>query len=185
MARRFPNPSFFLTRGFLGVCVGMGGLLTLNAISRVLRDAPVTREVSLLSGRRRSLVVFDPPLGLSLLDAAPVLLAGVVALVAGLLVFRVVLGIQAARPFEARSAGRLRIAAVLIAVAAVAHPVLSAWADLAVAEHRGRESRGFSTELIWSIGAQTTWLLVAALLMVFAQAFSEGRRLADDTAGLV
>lgn len=182
MARLRNTPGFFFARGFLGVCMVLGALSVINAVVTATSGDDVIREPH---GLPRRALVDDPSWWLRLLDAAPGVLVGLIMAVAGFLVLVVVVDIQRGVPFEAKAGRRLRAAAVIVAVGVLVATALTAWADIEAVQAVGRRDRGFGTHFLWALSPGTSWLVVAALLAVFAHAFSEGTRLADDNEGLV
>lgn len=203
MARRF-NPSTFFARGLLGLGV-TGGLFGLGfAVYSVATTASVHRDMDV--GRKERygdsvtaadgasvqwrydgfVVIDDPGFGVAVVSALPGILLAAAILVAAWLVFLVVVDVELGRPFSPTSGRRLRGAAGVVAIAVVAYPFLSAWADV-TAFHAATlgESGGPGLEIVRDLFHSIPWFLVAALLAAFGQAFGEGQRLADETEGLV
>jgi hypothetical protein len=131
----------------------------------------------------------DPSSRLSLLSVAPgIVLAATIAYVAWVLLL-VVLNVNAGQPFYGAVPRLLTTVAPVIAVAAVAVTYVSAYAnrEIMLAVLAPGEHRISSPDQLFNpaYGRMIAWLFVALLMAVFARAFIEGRRLADDTRGLV
>lgn len=176
------SAGFFFARGLLGVCLLSSLLAIIGAVLPVLSGDDVIRE---MANRRRSVQVDDPSLGLSVLDAAPAVLLGLVVLVTSWLLLVVVVDIQRGVPFEQKAARRLRVAAYAVVIGVIGHAGLSGWADIRALDEAGRRGESFLGYVVGGLFDSSQWWLVAALLAVFAHAFGEGRRLTDDSEGLV
>jgi hypothetical protein len=178
------SPGFFFARGFLGVCGVSAILAIVLRLAEAINDDTLYREIR---SRPRDAQVEDPALGLSLIDAAPTIVQGVVMLAVAWFLLIVVVDIQRGVPFDDRAAHRLRVSAVLVTAGIVAHAAVSAWADVEVlqAAPRGRGSDGYFYYFVGSVLPAAPWFLIAALLAVFAHAFREGQRLKHDSEGLV
>lgn len=205
MSRYSKSPAFFFARGLLGVFLLLGIAMVITNLVAVLRGDNVSRDVDLhfkhrprIPGDRRDddvalsssgdvgITILDAATSLRLIDALPLLLVGLATVVVAWSLLVVVIDIQRGVPFEAKASRRLRRSAVIVAVAAIGYPVLSSWADAAVREAAGR--RGFD---LWDaasfavLNEGVPWLLLAAVLAVFGSAFGTGRKLAEDSEGLV
>jgi hypothetical protein len=196
---------FFFARGLLGVVMVSAALGFALDLYRASSGASIRRNIDAQFGARVpealaepaahasigwdgtvSVSLADPGASLALVNALPTLVAAGAAAVVGWLLFIVVIDVQRGVPFEARAAARLQTAAGIIACASVAYTALSAWADSRVFEAAvdgGRMAR--SANVAPDVFDPLPWLLVAALTAVAARVFREGRRLADETEGLV
>lgn len=109
-----------------------------------------------------------------------VILALAVSLV-GFLLLRIFHETDAGRPFFDTSASRLRAVSLVVGVAAILVPITDAEADRRVlsAALPNVESAGVNWVQL------ATWLVVALVVRVIAEAFRVGTQLRDDTEGLV
>lgn len=205
MARYHRSMSFFFARGALGVAIVaailgfsvelysalFGSTLDRDVVTR-FGDSIPERLLDPVAGAdvswrgEVSVTLTDPGTSVALLNALPALVVSVAMLVTAWLLLIVVIDVQRGVPFDAKAVRRLRTCAVVIATAAVAYTPLAAWADATVFEaaaDHGRMARDANLSPDWF--DPMPWLLVAALVAVAAHVFREGRRLADDTEGLV
>jgi len=125
--------------------------------------------------------VNQPSVGLRLLSWLPEALMAVAVIVTGFLLLRLLYETQAGRPFFASSASRLRAISLVIGVAAVAVPITWSTANRAILETALRGQ----VEPHVHVAQMATWLLVALVVRVVAEAFRIGTRLQDDVEGLV
>ncbi|WP_248583488.1 hypothetical protein [Nocardioides sp. InS609-2] len=207
MSRRTPL-SFIAARGLLGVGVLSAVLGIPLAIVQALTGQDLRRDfytgffseangipgevipaapgASFRWNGNAEVIIDDPTTRLALTNLAPDILVVLAVGIAAWLLLFVVVDVQRAIPFEVNAARRLRICSVVVLVTALAHPMLSSWADVAVYD-AAAEAGGMMSGLGWKPDwlSVVPWLLPAALLAAFARAFGEGRRLADETAGLV
>jgi hypothetical protein len=120
--------------------------------------------------------------GVSLL---PGLLLGIAVSTVALLLLRMMADTYAGRPFVGQGATRLRRVAAVIGVGAFVVPVLQAVSAHAIAS-RVVPAAAPGVIARWDVlGATVPWLVVALLVLVVAEAFDIGARLAHDVAGLV
>lgn len=206
MARRRFNPSTFFARGLLGVVIVGGAIGTVGAVVEALRRSTLSRDIWFGGGKRQygdaveaakgawvhwrgggSAGIDHPDLGVALVNAVPMALVSAAGCVSAWLVFLVVINVELGSPFSAAAARRLRLAATIVVGAALLHPFVSAIADAVVfhAATVGETSGPPMTSIVGGLVDTIPWFLVGALLAAFAQAFGEGRRLADETEGLV
>jgi hypothetical protein len=187
-----------LLRGSLRCMVLFGPLVLVLQVAQFLESSPVswTARVEGWSTRGQhlgtddSIHVHQSALRIDLAHASTsvalstlipgVILALAVSLV-GFLLLRIFHETDAGRPFFDTSASRLRAVSAVVAVAAILVPVTHAEADrrvLAAALPR-LESAGLNWVQL------ATWLVVALVIRVVAEAFRIGTQLRDDTMGLV
>lgn len=177
------SPGFFLARGFLGVCLVGGTLRLVFALVGALTDDTLHREIR---SRPRGVTIEDPSIGLALIDAAPMMVQGLVMIAVAWSLLVVVIDIQRGVPFDGRAARRLTRSAVVVTVGILAHAAVSGWADVEVQQATPRpRTDGFWSYFFGSVAPAAPWFLTAALLAVFAHAFREGQRLKHDSEGLV
>ncbi len=173
-----------------GPGVEVGIRVPADVLRTALAQLPVPPGATLSSGTgyggAAKLATPQLPLGLRLFAGAGALL-GQLAWVAGALyVRRVLLTVERGEPFIRRNAGRLvRVAGLVLLGGAVA-PWLSWWG--------GRETLAhleLSRDLILPPGVDLgdnlgfTALLLGLVVLAAAKAFRRGRKLAEDTEGLV
>jgi hypothetical protein len=130
----------------------------------------------------------DPSTRLSLLSVAPsIVLTAAIVYVAWVLLL-VVLNVNAGQSFQGAVPRLLATVGPVIAVTAVAVTFLHAYAN------REIMLAALAPDELWhtgddlfepAYGTMLGWLFIALLVSVIARAFIEGRRLADDTDGLV
>lgn len=130
-------------------------------------------------------VVDDAPLWLWCLSLLPGLLLAVAVSVVAVLLLRTMRETYAGQPFSMTGVRRLRRVAGVVAVAGLLVPCLQAVAEHSIAAHvLPQQAPGLVDR--WDITDSTVpWLVAALLLLTIAEAFSIGRRLADDVEGLV
>jgi hypothetical protein len=126
------------------------------------------------------------PLGLRLFAGAGALVGQLAWAVGALYVRRVLLAIERGEPFTRRNAGRLVRMAGLVLLGGAVAPWLSWWGGREVLAHLG-----LSRDLVLPPGVDLrgnlgfTGLLLALVVLAAAEAFRRGRKLAEDTEGLV
>ncbi|MDQ4092490.1 MAG: DUF2975 domain-containing protein [Actinomycetota bacterium] len=137
-------------------------------------------------GGAAELVTPQLPLGLRLFAGAGALL-GQLAWVAGALYLRrILLTVERGEPFTRRNAGRLVRVAGLVFLGGAVAPWLSWWGGREVLAHLQ-----LSRDLILPPGVDHgeslgfTSVLLALVVLAAAEAFRRGRKLAEDTEGLV
>lgn len=178
-----------LYAALLGPGVEVAVRVPQDVMGTALARMPVPPGATLSSidyGGAAELATPELPLGLRLFAVAGAL-AGQLAWVAGALyVRRVLLTIEHGEPFTRRNAGRLvRVAALVLLGGAVA-PWLSWWGVREVLAHLK-----LPRDLVLPPGVDLdadigfTGLLLALVVLAAAEAFRRGRKLAEDTEGLV
>lgn len=185
-----------LLRGSLRCMVMFGLLVVAFQLATFIGGRDVSRTTRVDGGQGRhlgtdhSIHVYESALRIDLEHASTslalvtilptVILALAVALV-GFLLLRVFHETDAGRPFFDSSATRLRAISWVVAVTAILVPIASAQAD--------REVLAAALPKVDAAGVNglqmVTWLVVALVVRVIAEAFRIGTRLRDDTEGLV
>ena len=125
--------------------------------------------------------IYHPSAGLRLLSWLPEAIVAVAVIVTGFLLLRLLYETQAGRPFFASSASRLRAISLVVGVAAVAVPISWSVANRAILEAAARGQTGGHVHF----AQMATWLVVALVVRVVAEAFRIGTRLQEDVEGLV
>lgn len=129
------------------------------------------------------LFVGDTPLWLDTLAATPSTIAGLAVALVGLLLLRIMHETHAGQPFFDTSHRRLRLVSRVIAIAAVLTSLTHSTANQEVVDAALSSGSGAPADLrIWTT---LTWLLVALVVRVIAEAFRIGTELRRDTDGLV
>ena len=124
----------------------------------------------------------DPSTSLRLLTWVPAAIVAVAVIVTGFQLLRIMYETQAGRPFFDSSARRLRLVSLVIGVAAVASPLAWSAANRRVIE--AATTRGQVDSHV-HLATMATWLVVALVVRVIAEAFRIGTRLQTDVEGLV
>jgi hypothetical protein len=134
---------------------------------------------------RLTVSIPEPPAWLWWLITLPDLLLAVTLTIVALLLLRTLLDTYDGRPFLRACVHRLRLVAGVIAAASLLVPVTRAFGG-SVLTHRVLPEDSESFWRAWDImGSTIVWLVVAALVVAIAEAFSIGSRLAEDVEGLV
>lgn len=126
------------------------------------------------------------PLGLRLFAGAGTFVGQLAWAAGALYVRRVLLAIERGEPFTRRNASRLVRVAGLVLLGGAVSPWLTWWGGREVLAHLG-----LSRDLVLPPGADLqghlglAGLLVALVVLAAAEAFRRGRKLAEDTEGLV
>ena len=132
--------------------------------------------------------IVDPSTRLSLLSTLPdILLAAAIAYVAWVLLL-VVLNVDSGDSFSGRVPRLLATVGPVIAFAAVAITVLSAYANREIMlAALGQQQVPIEPDQLFTleIGPMIAWLFVALFVSAVARAFAEGQRLSHDIDGLV
>ena len=111
------------------------------------------------------------------------MIIGLSVSVVGFLLLGILHETYAGQPFFDSSARRLRLVSRVIAVAAVTAPI--AVVDRERRGRRGRRCRRSTCPGDVDLSQMLTWLLVALVVRVIAEAFRIGTELRRDTEGLV
>ena len=183
---RGPRVRAFLFResiawvGALLAVTGLAGLL--NAVIQPINQLtkPVAEVlVNSADGRGAEFSTVDLPVWLNLLSETKSV-AGSAALCAGAWMLRkVLLSIGAGQPFDPRNPRRLRWLALAVFVGTIIAPVATYWSARVVLGHVGADPLTAYLPLeLWGP-------LLALVILAAAEAFRQGRQLADETAGLV
>ncbi|QBI20092.1 DUF2975 domain-containing protein [Egibacter rhizosphaerae] len=172
------------------VAVGSSGADVAVGVEDVLLDEAAVEDglpdgTHLEADEARYRLVADTlPLALRLLTVAGTLVGGLLGVTGAWLLAQVLRDIGSGRPFTGAAPGRLRWLAVVVLASALFPRMLDGAAAAAVFDHLGiAESPASLSYTILQLDAG--WLLLAAVLMVLAQAFAHGQRLAQDVEGLV
>jgi hypothetical protein len=128
--------------------------------------------------------VFELSWPLRLLTEAGTSLLLACLAVAGFLLSRLVRSISARQPFAAENPGRLRIIAGLLVVGGMGSQYVEALTRIALLDYTGTADAP-SSPLATSVSVDLSWLFVAVVVFVLAQAFAHGRALTEDVEGLV
>ncbi len=195
MAMGITRTQRILLRGSLRCMAVFGPLVAAFQIANAVGGEVLSRTIGVSGGRpvpgtRRGAYVYQSAVRVDLLNAnasvwlqclLPTVLLALAVTVTGFLLLRILYETDAGQPFFDSSARRLRTISAVIAVAAIAVPIASAIADDAVlATARPRlQSDGPDFSVI------ATWLVVALVVRVVAEAFRIGTQLRDETEGLV
>ncbi len=103
---------------------------------------------------------------------------------AGVLLSRVIRSIQLGEPFAAPNPGRLRIIAALLIAGGIGSQYLEAFTRFALLDYTMAADAPVSPLEI-SASLNPSWVFLAAITLVLAQAFARGRALTEDVEGLV
>ena len=184
-----------LLRGSLRCMVVFGPFVVFLQVANAVGDGVLSRTINISDGARigtgaEGAHVYQSAVRVDLEHAPtdawvecllPTVLLALAVTVVGFLLLRVFHETDAGQPFFDSSARRLRMVSAVIAVAAIVVPVSSAIANdyvLSVAQpHLQASGPDLSTI--------ATWLVVALVVRVIAEAFRVGTQLRDDTEGLV
>ncbi|MDQ3764154.1 MAG: DUF2975 domain-containing protein [Actinomycetota bacterium] len=161
-----------------------------NMFGAALAQLPVPSGATLRSGTgyggAAELATPELPLGLRLFAGAGALVGQLTWVAGALYVRRVLLAVERGEPFTRRNAGRLVRVAGLVLLGGVVAPWLSWWSGREVLAHLA-----LSRDLVLPPGVELdenvgfTGLLLALIVLAAAEAFRCGRKLAEDTEGLV
>ncbi len=123
----------------------------------------------------------DPSTPLWISTLVPTVILCTAMILVGFLLLRIFHETDAGRPFFDASARRLRAVSLVVGVAAILIPLTRAWADDMVLEAAIPRLEPTGPNVV----QMATWLVVALVVRVIAEAFRIGTRLRDDTEGLV
>jgi hypothetical protein len=126
---------------------------------------------------------WDSTVAEQLTSRGDMVLFGLAASAASMLLRRLLLSIAEGQPFRAGNARRIAALAALVAVAGTVGPVLPELAALMVLDRVGLAEPGGPFRV--GVSFPLTALLVAPVLLALAEAFRRGAELADDVRGLV
>lgn len=189
----------FLLRGSLRSMVVFGGLWFLvpllswrngdgvdwtgeSDVSKVAPGLHLARGAHAYWEGAVHVTIADPSTGLRLIAWLPSAIVAVAVIVTGFLLLRIMYETQEGRPFFESSARRLRLVSLTIGVAAVAAPLAWNAANRHVLEAATTRPQ---VESHVHVAAMATWLVVALVVRVVAEAFRIGTRLQEDVEGLV
>ena len=173
-----------------GPGVEMGVRVPADVFRTALAQLPVPPGATLSSGTgyggAAELVTPQLPLGLRLFAGAGALVAQLAWVAGALYLRRILLMIERGEPFTRRNASRLVRVAGLVFLGGAVAPWLSWWGGREVLAHLE-----LSRDLILPPGVDHgdslgfTAVLLALVVLAAAEAFRRGRKLAEDTEGLV
>lgn len=103
---------------------------------------------------------------------------------AGFLLALVVRSIRLGEPFAAANPGRLRIIAVLLGVGGIGSQYVEGFTRFALLDRTGAADAA-NSPLEISASLNLSWVFLAAITLVLAQAFARGQALTEDVEGLV
>lgn len=103
---------------------------------------------------------------------------------AGFLLARVVRSIRLGEPFAAANPGRLRVIAALVLVGGIGSQYVEGFTRIALLEDTGAAD-ALTSPLEISASLDLSWVFLAGVTLVLAQAFARGRALTEDVEGLV
>lgn len=126
------------------------------------------------------LVVDALPSWLSMLTAVGMALAGLLTLVGGWLIIRVLRDIWAGRPFTPANPKRLAALAVVVLAGALLPQLADNVAAALVLDHLGMTGLGYTI-----VGLNGSAILAVIAISILAGAFRHGQHLAADVEGLV
>jgi hypothetical protein len=143
---------------------------------------PLAPDASAIWEGQVQLVLDDPSAWLWLLALAPTVIVALSLSVVGFQLLGILHETYAGQPFLDSSARRLRMVSRVIAVAAVTAPILWSVANVEIAEEA---VPSLDVPGHVDLSQMMTWLLVALVVRVIAEAFRIGTELRRDTEGLV
>ena len=129
-----------------------------------------------------TILLDDPSTEVWLTALAPTVIIGLAVSVVGFLLLGILHETYAGQPFFDSSSRRLRLVSRVIAIVAVTVPVLRSIANVEVAE-QALPTLDVPGDI--DVSTMLTWLLVALVVRVIAEAFRIGTELRRDTEGLV
>jgi hypothetical protein len=127
-------------------------------------------------------IIDDPSVELRLLSWLPGAIVATAVIVTGFLLLRLMYATQDGQPFFATSVRRLRTISLVIGAAAILQPLAWSAVNHAVLEAATTDVR---VEPQVHFAAMATWLVVALVVRVMAEAFRVGTGLRADVEGLV
>lgn len=200
MATGISKTQLVLLRGSLRTLVLFGPLYVVVAVldawdggslswdAELNRSRPLGRLIPLAPGASAiwegqvQLVIEDASPLLWLLALAPTVIVALSLSVVGFQLLGILHETYAGKPFFDSSARRLRMVSRVIAIAAVTAPILWSVANVEIAEDAA-PSLDVPGDI--DLSQMLTWLLVALVVRVIAEAFRIGTELRRDTEGLV
>jgi hypothetical protein len=130
-------------------------------------------------------VVDHASVGLWLVTLLPALVLALAVSAVALCLLRTMRETYAGRPFSSSGVQRLRLVALVIAVAAVAAPALGSVSAYAITRRVLPDMAAGPLDQWDVVGATVPWLVVSLLVLCVTEAFGIGARLAADVDGLV